>query len=180
MNVFSLHRRDTLLETERLLLSPLTVTELELWLYNPSELESRLQLVLAEAHLDGYMKTVFKRKIDNIRRDRRNAIWYTYWVIVVKNESAVAGNVGYKHPPNAEGLIEVGYGIAPPFQRRGIMTEALGAFIEWTQQQEGVAVVRAETLKDNHASIRVLRKCGFEMHGETSSRYLWNRELNAE
>jgi RimJ/RimL family protein N-acetyltransferase len=180
MNVFSLHRRDTLLETQRLLLSPLNVTELELWLYNPSELESRLQLALAEAHLDGYMKTVFKRKIDNIRRDGSNAIWYTYWVIALKDESVVVGNVGYKHPPNAQGLVEVGYGIAPPYQKRGIMTEALQAFIQWTAGRSGVAVIRAETLKDNDASIRVLRKCGFEIHGETNTRYLWNRELCAK
>lgn len=76
------------------------------------------------------------------------------YVVVEGNE--VIGQVGTLGPP-AGGAVEVGYGINPSAQGRGVATRALGALLE----RLDVGRVRLCTAVSNPASGRVAEKTGF-------------------
>ncbi|GAB3145978.1 hypothetical protein GCM10027258_37310 [Amycolatopsis stemonae] len=90
---------------------------------------------------------------------------------IVDRESGLAvGDIGFHSAPDADGSVEIGYGLIEPFQGRGLATEAVEALLAWTFGQPGVTTVRAETEEDHLPSRRVLEKTGFTLvrtDGET-------------
>lgn len=85
--------------------------------------------------------------------------WYGVWVIERKDGIAV-GDLSFKGL-DADGVPEIGYGIAETHWHHGYATEAVQALTAWALQQDGVVRIEAETEPDNKASQRVLEKCGF-------------------
>ena len=85
--------------------------------------------------------------------------WYAIWFIRTKCGSHI-GNLSFKGL-NADGSVEIGYGISEIKQGNGYATEAVNAAVTWALKQPGVFRVEAETEPDNRASQRVLEKCGF-------------------
>lgn len=75
------------------------------------------------------------------------------------------GGVGFLSAPDADGVVEVGYGLAESARGHGYATEALSAVIGWAAAH-GVTAVEAMTAPDNEASHRVLDRCGFVRAGE--------------
>ena len=73
----------------------------------------------------------------------------------------VIGDCGTHGPADAEGSIEVGYGLAPRYRGRGFGTELVAALTRWLLVQPGVRRVRARTHVANLPSRRVLEKAGF-------------------
>ena len=66
----------------------------------------------------------------------------------------IAGNV---MSFERDGLREVGYWLGRAYWGRGIATQALAAFL----RDERIRPLQARVVADNHASLRVLEKCGF-------------------
>ena len=89
--------------------------------------------------------------------------WYTIWMIERKDGTHV-GELSFKGF-NADGSVEIGYGILEGYQGCGYATEVVGAVVNWALQQPGVTRVEAETEPGNKASQRVLEKCGFVPSG---------------
>jgi [ribosomal protein S5]-alanine N-acetyltransferase len=90
--------------------------------------------------------------------------------LVIRNDTLqIVGEIGAKHPPDQDGTIEVGYGVASSQRRRGFAAEALQAFIVFAFQRPKVKQVIAECLITNQGSIAVLRKLGFVCTGEHDS-----------
>jgi RimJ/RimL family protein N-acetyltransferase len=85
------------------------------------------------------------------------------WLIVERGE--VVGLCSITRPP-ADGCIDIGYGIAPSRQRRGIATRAIHAVVEWARAAPEVCAITAETAIDNIASRQVLARNGFQRVGE--------------
>jgi RimJ/RimL family protein N-acetyltransferase len=55
---------------------------------------------------------------------------WTYGFALVHLESGlVIGNAGFTGPPDAEGIVEIAYGIVPDYQGRGYATEAANALV---------------------------------------------------
>jgi RimJ/RimL family protein N-acetyltransferase len=71
----------------------------------------------------------------------------------------VVGGIGFHRPPDAEGAVEVGYGIVPSRWNQGIVTDALRAIVEFAREQ-GASRVEARSLPSNIASRRVMEKVG--------------------
>lgn len=84
---------------------------------------------------------------------------------LVLQDDVVVGDCGWFGPPDADGQVEVGYGLAPSARGRGLGTEAVRLLLEWVRQQ-GATSVRAEVLPGNEASLRLLSRLGFEDTGE--------------
>jgi [ribosomal protein S5]-alanine N-acetyltransferase len=78
----------------------------------------------------------------------------------------VIGNGGFTGPPDAEGVVEIAYGVVPDYQGRGYATEAANALVAWAKKNGRVRTVRAHTLPARNASTRVLEKCTFRRVGE--------------
>ncbi len=76
------------------------------------------------------------------------------------------GRCGFKGPPDAEGMVEIAYGVDPEEQGKGYATEAAAALVKYAFSDPRVRVVRAHTLPESNASTRVLSKCGFQRVGE--------------
>lgn len=92
--------------------------------------------------------------------------WVHGFAVVHRASDSVIGSTGFKGPPDAEGVVEIAYGIAPAYQGRGYATEAAAALVAFAFNRAQVKLVRAHTLPTNTASIRVLAKCGFTHTGE--------------
>jgi RimJ/RimL family protein N-acetyltransferase len=92
-------------------------------------------------------------------------LWsYPWTVFSVENSPETgpipAGLIGFKGYP-VDSTVEIGYSLLSKFRGRGYATEMVAAMLNWAKS-EGIGSVEAKTRKDNHASINVLQKCGFE------------------
>ncbi len=94
--------------------------------------------------------------------------WWHFYVVECEPMPTLAGIVGYKGPPDAEGTVEVGYSILPERRGRGLAEEAVQALIDRAFERPDVKRVVAETLPGLAPSIRVLEKLGFEPTGAGS------------
>ena len=83
-------------------------------------------------------------------------------------ENLVIGSCGFKGPPGTDGIVEIGYGLAPGYRGRGFATEAAQALVTYALDCERVRTIRAHTLPEPNASARVLAKCGFRRFGEVT------------
>jgi [ribosomal protein S5]-alanine N-acetyltransferase len=63
----------------------------------------------------------------------------------------------------------LGYWIAEPFARQGLMTEALKTLLVYCFGDLNLNRVEAACLPSNKASIALLKKCGFEQEGYAKS-----------
>jgi RimJ/RimL family protein N-acetyltransferase len=92
--------------------------------------------------------------------------WIHGFVLVHPISGSVVGRCGFKGPPGADGVVEIAYGVSPEHQGKGYATEAAAALVSYALSHEQVRVVRAHTLPESNASMRVLTKCGFRHIGE--------------
>jgi len=73
----------------------------------------------------------------------------------------VIGDCGTHGPADADGSIEIGYGLAPRYRGQGFGTELVAALTRWLLAQPGIRRVLARTHVANLPSRRVLEKAGF-------------------
>jgi ribosomal-protein-alanine N-acetyltransferase len=106
---------------------------------------------------------------------RDGAERYAAWAIVDRATARVIGDIGFHGPPDADGLIEVGYSVEPAWRRRGIAGEALTALLAWVEREPGVRGVTAGCAPGNAASIRLLEAHGFSPTGEAGGDLRWRR-----
>ena len=96
---------------------------------------------------------------------------------ILLGDSLVVGGIGCHQPPERD-TVEVGYGIAPEHQRKGICTEALSQLLE-KLASAGVKVVLARTDLHNFASQRVLARNGFSATRTDGDFLVWEKSLVA-
>ena len=157
------------IETERLVLFPYTAENLALFNRDLSRFEETFGVIYRGEELDYLLTGFLKRLEGEIAADPEHYLFFTEFLLVLKENDHIIGSIDYKYLP-VDGLTEVGYGLNPRYQGKGYMTEALRAFLAFGKSM-GVRRVRADTLKDNVASQRVLQKCGFRFLKEEET--LW-------
>ncbi|AKU92481.1 GNAT family N-acetyltransferase [Vulgatibacter incomptus] len=102
------------------------------------------------------------------------ALWcWGLWLVLDGRARNLVGDVGFKGPPDSTGTVEVGYGIVPPFRRRGLAVEAVRALIEWSDIQPGVEMIAARCFASNAGSIGVLEHLGFRRCGGDEAILEW-------
>jgi RimJ/RimL family protein N-acetyltransferase len=92
--------------------------------------------------------------------------WTLGFSLVHRDSDTVVGSAGFKGPPEADGVVEISYGVNPDQQGKGYATEAAQALTTFAFRSGKVRLVRAHTLPEPNASTRVLAKCGFRRVGE--------------
>lgn len=85
------------------------------------------------------------------------------WMMVAEGE--VVGLCGYKRPADTNGIVEIGYGVAPSRRRLGHATRAVAAMVAETARDPLVKAIVAETAVDNAPSQRALAANGFLQRG---------------
>jgi len=127
---------------------------------------------------DPHLKRAYGEMLLGMESHPESPEWYADWDIVLLATGEVIGGAGFKGGPGETGEVDVGYGIDPPFQNQGLMTEALGGLVSWALCQPGVRAVVAETEPGNEASVRVLAKNGFREIPRSPNR--WFRKPKEE
>ncbi|MEZ4700445.1 MAG: GNAT family N-acetyltransferase [Rhodothermales bacterium] len=92
--------------------------------------------------------------------------WICMFDMVARDTRSVVGQCGFKGPPDAEGAVEIAYGVDDAHRGNGYATEAARALVDFCATAEGVSRVRAHSLAGNAASEHVLRNAGFRFVGE--------------
>lgn len=87
----------------------------------------------------------------------------TSWLIV--DGDRLVGLCSIVKPPS-DGVVELGYGIAPSERRHGYATKAVAAIAVWARSRPDVTALAAETSPTNAPSQAVLSVNGFQRVGE--------------
>ena len=161
------------LRTHRLLLVPLTKLQLQLCITDLPALETELGMPFDEKVITERVQRAIQMKLDKMTvMDESLHPWQTYWLIVLIEENVGAGLAGFKGVPDAEKSVEIGYGIAPSYQNKGYMTEAVKALVGWALEQPHCSRVTATDV-ENPASYRLLEKLGAHLVTEDESSSSW-------
>jgi len=108
-------------------------------------------------------------KLEILNRAPEEAGWRG-WVFLMgwtpDGLDRAVGVGGFHGPPNADGVVEIGYAMQPSFREQGLATEAVEGLVNWAFSHDQVRKVCARTLPHLTASIRVLEKTGFTFIGE--------------
>lgn len=87
------------------------------------------------------------------------------WLVVRDGE--LLGTLGVAGPVSPSGEQELGYGLVPDAWDDGLGTEAVAAVCAVLEQRTGVQRLTAQVLPGNEASLRLLRRLGFEPVDDT-------------
>jgi RimJ/RimL family protein N-acetyltransferase len=165
--------RPASLRTPRLLLIPLTFSQLQLCLADLPALESDLGTPIDGDVITERVQRAIRMKLEKmVSLDESLHPWQTYWLIIVSEENVGVGLAGFKGVPDADGITEIGYGIAPSYQNRGYMSEAVRALVDWALGQSSCKAVTA-TEVENPASRRLLEKLGAQLVAEDETSTSW-------
>ena len=133
-----------MIETKRLIVYPASREQMEAFI---------------AAETDADLKTAYAEMLEGCLRHPNQWQWFAMWVIELRDGTHI-GDLCFKGL-DANGVVEIGYGVLEEYQGQGYATEAVGVAVNWALRQSGVTRVEAETEPDNRASQRVLEKCGF-------------------
>ena len=137
------------IETRRLYITPQSIQEIK---------------ALRDKETDHEMKKAYSEMLDIMLKLNGCEEWGSDWKISSKT-GAIVGGIGFKGAPDAEGMVEIGYGIDEAYRQNGYATEALSGMVKWALQQDGVEYISAQTEPDNKISQNVLLKNGFYRDG---------------
>jgi len=93
------------------------------------------------------------------------------WQVRERETGLLIGGAGFKGAPDDDGVVEIGYGLAPAGRGRGLATEAVVALVAHAFAR-GAASVRAEVETGHTASERVVTRAGFTA-GESDAAVTW-------
>jgi len=161
--------------TPRLRLVPLMRADLEELMAGGSASPAVRDVPLASGLLGPPVERAIGIKLERMAAAPvHQQLWWTYWLIVVRAERRGAGLVGFKGAPNDAGEVEIGYGIAPGYRRRGLATEASARLVEWAFADPICQSVTAWVEgPDSRASERVLEKLGMRRVRQDECRRNW-------
>lgn len=159
------------LETARLTLRVCTAEQLLALIEQPEQVDRLVGLPVAvEMHSMYGSGAVSPRWIAALREAQGSGAapdpWRHGFFVVHTADRRVIGGAGYKGAPDADGMVEIAYGVVPPYEGKGYATEAAAALVAYAFTQESVRLVRAHTLPEPNASTHVLRKNGFRFVGD--------------
>lgn len=161
------------INTDRLIISPLNKYNLELAINNFNQMEHILNLTVTDENIGIREKYVYNLRLEGVKNNSKNYIWYTTWIIVLKTENRFIGHIMLKGYPNENGEVTIGYWIQDKYKRNGYMFEALKVVIPWIFLNSDAKFVIADTLKNNIPSQKLLQKIGMIYDYEDDECFYW-------
>ncbi len=108
---------------------------------------------------------LWRIRLPQIGKDPAAAPWVAR-AAVAEPEGMVVGHGGFHGPPDAHGVVEVGYSVDPAFRRRGYAKAILRALLARADADPAVTAVRASIQPTNVASLATIAGFGFRKIGE--------------
>lgn len=152
---------DLYIETERLILRPFTLEDIE------ASYQMNLDAEVSKYTGDGGV--VSKEEVE--RRIKENVLGdykkhgYGRLAVELKGESKFIGFAGLKYLEDLK-EVDLGYRFMKQYWGKGIATEAAKACLDLGFNKLGLSRVIGMVLPENGASIRVLEKLGFQFEKE--------------
>ncbi|HZT97264.1 MAG TPA: GNAT family N-acetyltransferase [Chloroflexota bacterium] len=148
-----------LIVTDRLRLIPLPVSVYSALLNGQKhEAERILGLSLDEGRLAD-LAPIVRHRYDQLQQDPAQTAWLIR-LMVLRCRSTVVGDIGFHAPPDATGMVEIGYTVIESYRGQGFATEASFALARWAATQPRVRRLRASISPGNAASLRIAQKLG--------------------
>ena len=91
--------------------------------------------------------------------------WKTGLSYGIFAKAELAGTIGFQNGDERNERVEIGYWLAPPFQGRGLATQALRTVLSAAFTHTSLHRVEARVQKNNLRSIALLGKLGFQYEG---------------
>ncbi|CAN5523050.1 GNAT family N-acetyltransferase [soil metagenome] len=155
------------IETERLRLVPFAPDQILALIEAPEQFEMLLGYPAADGLREFFLSDdVSQAFLASLRILHNPDPWHLGFAVLHGACQSVIGSAGFNGAPDADGMVEVAYGIVPDFQGQGFATEANAALVAFAFGSSLVKTVRAHTLPTANASTQVLRKCHFTYIGE--------------
>jgi RimJ/RimL family protein N-acetyltransferase len=151
-----LHLPWDIIETKRCLVREITEEDVD-----------ELYEIYADPGVSRYTEGLYEdreREREYIRdyiKNRYRFFEYGIWLIIDRASKKVIGRAGFEYRAGFEDP-ELGYVIAAPCQRKGYAFEVCSALLKYAADQLAFSGINAFTVKENTASVRLLRKLGFE------------------
>jgi ribosomal-protein-alanine N-acetyltransferase len=98
--------------------------------------------------------------ISKIKDEINNNEWI-YWVISLKDDPTLIGDICLWNFSDEKTVAEIGYELDPAFQGKGIMSEALKKIIKYGFMEIELQSIEAYTHKKNDNSTKLLQKYNF-------------------
>jgi ribosomal-protein-alanine N-acetyltransferase len=136
---------------------PCELRHFEALLNSPGRLEHLLDVRCAEGWVQFPESMQFA--YDYLLANPAALGWWTY-LFIHKHDKLLLGCGGFSGPPNADGVVEIGYAIAPSCRGQGWATEAAQGLVRYAFAQQGILAVDARTLNEFNASTKVLDRIG--------------------
>ena len=168
-----------MIETERLILKPLTYEQLKKYIRLDNSLETELNLNETSKTISPEFKEALEQTIlPNIEDTSKNYLFSTLWTVISTEENKMVGDLCFVGEPNTDGEVEIGYGTYKEFRKRGFMTEAVAGIIKWAEKQPNIRSIIASTEKSNIDSYSILERNNFIKSGETDTLYNWKLRID--
>jgi RimJ/RimL family protein N-acetyltransferase len=168
-----------MIDTERLVIKPLTPEQLRKYIMADNSLELELNLNPAARTISPELREALERDIlPNLSDPCKNYLFYTLWTIILKEDNKIIGDLCFCGEPNADGEVEIGYGTYKEYRKRGLMTEAVGEMIKWAKKQSAIKAITASTEKSNIDSHSVLVRNNFTKSGESGTLNKWKLKIS--
>lgn len=170
-----------MIETQNLTLIPCTATLLKAAIAGDEYLAAQLN-VKVNSQWSEFGVNPLLYVLNQLTGTGNEELWWTYFP-VHKQDNTLIGSCGYKGQPTADGVVELGYEIAPAYRNRGLATEMARALISNAFKDPRVNSIIAHTLGDENHSTRILTACGFirtEDVADPEHGYIWKWELKKE
>ena len=166
------------IETERLIIIPLSFEQLIKYMRCDNSLEEELGLGSTSRSISDELKEALEKAIlPNVADQSKDYLYSTIWTAISKAENKMVGDISMYGEPNEDREVEIGYGTYNEFQNKGYMTETVKGMIGWLKTQRKVKKVCASTEKTNVASYRVLKKNGFINVCKTDNLLKWKLKI---
>jgi RimJ/RimL family protein N-acetyltransferase len=152
------------IENEKVKLICLDLSEWEMLLKKPEELEKKYNLSQSRNQEEKIIQEIMVDLLDKIKRGLMHYKSHTTCAIVYKLENRIVGTISLKGKMNKKEFSdyhEIGYGINNNYWNLGIVTNAINLFLKTMKENQNITKFIAETDVENIGSQSVLRKNNF-------------------
>lgn len=163
-----------MIETDRLTILPLTLSQLQLHIADRYQLEAEMGILRGHRQVVEPLLSILTHfTIPRLQDPSLDPLYHTLWVAIDRQKNQFVAEAKFKGEPDETGSVEIGYGTYPALHRQGYMSEMVGGLVKWASQQPGVQRIVADTDVENVASQKVLMKNGFQLFDRVEDMLWW-------
>ncbi len=130
--------------------------------------------IYSDPEITRYMENLYddRSKEEEFSRNYIKSMYQFYgygiWIVCLKENDRVIGRAGISNRKiDGEISLEIGYLIDTRFQNHGYATEIIKGIFRFAKERLYINELRCAINHDNHISIRLAEKLGFEYEFET-------------